>query len=305
MTTSLNHSENAFVLIHFGNKKKYLELEIYFLIMLNQNTNNDIIYMYSINDTPQLFIDTISGLNICKKVIPYNDTNITYNLQQSTFTSKYEHFNTLRTCAFIFAYNLTKYNKVCTLESDMIVLQNIDSIFNLHCPAVLYLNGEDTDNRLIDTNYKVHIDNQVMLNGNTYVNGGVMLFKPSTELFQTYLENLPIIIENNSHFPNEALFVYTNPDFYNIPFRYDFSNFPFKSILASTLYDNVNVYIYHFCTSKYKPLDYIKDGWMNKLNTKSGWKRQMKEMVLYFRDNYYNTYHTQIDKVLQFVPENK
>ena len=42
----------AFSLIHFGDKLKYLELEIYLVIMLRKHTKYDIIYLYSINDTP-------------------------------------------------------------------------------------------------------------------------------------------------------------------------------------------------------------------------------------------------------------
>lgn len=53
----------AFCLIHFGNKPKYLELEIYTIIMLKKNTKYDIVYLYSINDTPNNFI------NIIKKIL--------------------------------------------------------------------------------------------------------------------------------------------------------------------------------------------------------------------------------------------
>lgn len=35
----------AFVLVHFGDKPKYLELEIYSALMLKDNTKYDIIYI--------------------------------------------------------------------------------------------------------------------------------------------------------------------------------------------------------------------------------------------------------------------
>jgi len=37
---------NAFVLIHFGDKTKYLELEILFCINLRKYTDHDIIYCF-------------------------------------------------------------------------------------------------------------------------------------------------------------------------------------------------------------------------------------------------------------------
>ena len=54
----------AFVIIHFGNKPKYLELEIYVSKMIRDNSKYDIVYLYSINDTPQEFIKIIESLNV-------------------------------------------------------------------------------------------------------------------------------------------------------------------------------------------------------------------------------------------------
>ena len=65
---------NAFVLVHFGDKQKYLELEIYFIKNLRENTKNDIIYLYSIIDTPKTFINIMK--KYCDHVIPYDDNNI-------------------------------------------------------------------------------------------------------------------------------------------------------------------------------------------------------------------------------------
>ena len=101
----------AYVLIHFGNNIKYIEYEIYQLINLRKFTNYDIIYLYSEMDTPIKYLKIFKLL--CKDVIPYNDNNITYNIN---FDSYYKEFNTIRTCNFIFANKLTKYKKVCIIE---------------------------------------------------------------------------------------------------------------------------------------------------------------------------------------------
>lgn len=97
----MTNSEYAFVMVHFGDKPKYLELEIYLSIMLRKNSKNDIIYLYSITDTPKLFINIMK--KYCTHVIPYDDNNITYNIKN--FTSIYQHFNTLRTCNFYLHIN--------------------------------------------------------------------------------------------------------------------------------------------------------------------------------------------------------
>ena len=139
---------NAFVIIHFGDKIKYLELEIYFVKNLRENTKNDIIYLYSITDTPKIFVDTMS--KYCNRVIPYDDNNITYNIDFSSF---YSHFNLLRGCNFIFAYKLIEYRKICIIESDMMIMKNIDDIFELKEPAVLLFQEAEKANIL--QNYKI------------------------------------------------------------------------------------------------------------------------------------------------------
>ena len=40
-------SKNAYATIHFGSNPVYLELELYFFIMLQKYTTNDILYLYS------------------------------------------------------------------------------------------------------------------------------------------------------------------------------------------------------------------------------------------------------------------
>ena len=92
----------AFVLIHHGNKDKYLKLEMYFMLNLIKYTSQNIIYLYSVSDTPPIYIEKLHKLFHTRiRYIPYNDEGITYNV---SFTSTYTHFNILRTCNFIFAY---------------------------------------------------------------------------------------------------------------------------------------------------------------------------------------------------------
>ena len=173
---------HAYALIHFGNNPKYLELEIYFIKNLQRNTVYDIIYLYSVADTPQKYVDIIESLSV--KTVPYDDTGITYNI--TNFVSGYQHFNTLRTCNFIYAYKLLDYKKICIIESDMVIMSNIDNIFKFKCPSILYYPDEDK----VLLNHKVELDKKVVLNScndNSYVNGGVLILKPSLKIFDKYL----------------------------------------------------------------------------------------------------------------------
>ena len=125
-------TKNAFAIVHFGSNPVYLELELYFFIMLRKYTKNDILYLYSVNDTPPSFVEAVRPL--VDEVIPYDDKGITFDVN---FESGYSSFNTLRTCNFIFAYTLEKYEKVCIIESDMVIMGNMDSVFNcFSCPLL-------------------------------------------------------------------------------------------------------------------------------------------------------------------------
>ena len=113
----MSKTPNAFVIIHFGSNIKYFELELYFCIMLKKYTTQNIIYMYSETDTPESFIKQIKPF--VYKTVGFDDSGITYNV---SFPSKYTSFNTLRTCDFIFAYKLVDYEKICIIESDLVIM---------------------------------------------------------------------------------------------------------------------------------------------------------------------------------------
>jgi hypothetical protein len=297
----------AFTLIHFGNNKKYLELELYFLINLKKYTKHDIIYLYSLNDTPPSFINIIQ--NYCTYTIPYDDNNITYNVQ---FNSAYPHFNLLRICNFIFAYKLVQYKKICTIESDMIIVKNIDDIFNLKTPALL-INGRASlknnyfvlDNKntifekekLIINNYKL-TKKDIDFN-KLDTNGGIFVFKPSIKKFELYIKNLKIIIENNYTYPNETLFLHSNKKIYNVPYQFNVNakEYDIKNNIKKYNIYNIKKYInlLHFKVTTYKHIDIIRDKYLEQIKTE-------KPILYYFlkkyKKKYYDKYNKLITKIL-------
>ena len=276
---------NAFVIIHFGDKPKYLELEIYFLIMLKNNTKNDIIYMYSVTDTPKKFINIIK--KYCNKVIPYDDTNITYNIQN--FESHYTQFNTLRTCNFLFASQLIEYEKVCCIESDLVIMDNIDDVFNLNSPAIL-MYSHNVNKSINDTNYEIELPKKYLekYHDKIFLNGGLLLFKPSMKLFEKLKKNIKKIIKHNCKYPNESLYVYTMKTFYNLPIHYNLSHYYVEKMPIKN-----PIKIYHFNETIYKPIDVIRDGYIDKVKSKT-----LKNVILFFKNKYYDKYHNKIDKIL-------
>lgn len=282
-------SKYAVCLVHFGNNKKYLEYEIYTILMLKNNTKNDIIYLYSINDTPKDFINIINEFNV--NTIGYDDKEIVNNINK--FKSVYTHFNALRTCNYLFAFKLTKYEKVCIIESDMVIMKNIDSIFDLDCPAILYYHNENVNkNNLLKIDYNKDQFLDLTIN-KSYVNGGVLLFKPSIYYYNKLKNNIKIIINKNCKYPNESLFMYTMKNIYNLPIKYNLSHYyihQFKSILKEII-------IFHYNNTIYKALNIIKNNYIEKNKR----KKYNKPIFLYFKKNYYDIYNDKIYNMIKDI----
>jgi hypothetical protein len=247
----MKNTKYAFCLVHFGDKIKYLEYEIYTILMLKNNTKNDIIYLYSVNDTPKSFVKIIKSLNVITK--KYDDLNITYNIKK--YNSVYSHFNLLRTCNYLFAFKLIKYEKICIIESDMIFMHNLDNIFDLKCPSIMFYDINYND---ANKNKLINISNDKLLDMSltqSPVNGGVLLFEPSLFYFQKSITSIKKIIDKNYPYPGESLFVYIMEKLYTLPIIYNLSHYRVNKFI-----DMKNkISIYHFDYSIYKPLDYIKD----------------------------------------------
>lgn len=268
-------SKYAVCLVHFGNNKKYLEYEIYTILMLKNNTKNDIIYLYSINDTPIEFVNIINEFDVI--TIGYDDKEILEYI--NSFKSIYSQFNTLRTCNYIYAFKLTNYEKICIIESDMVIMKNLDSIFDLNCPAILYyLSGSENinKNKLLKFDFNLS-------NNRSYVNGGVLLFKPSIYYYNKLRNNILIIIKNNCKYPNESLFMYTMKKIYNLPIKYNLSHY----YINQFIHFKNEIVIYHYNNTIYKALNIIKNNYIEKNKR----KKYNKPIFLYFKKNYYDPFH--------------
>ena len=295
-------TKNAFAIVHFGSNPVYLELELYFFIMLRKYTKNDILYLYSVNDTPPSFVEAVRPL--VDEVIPYDDKGITFDVN---FESGYSSFNTLRTCNFIFAYTLEKYEKVCIIESDMVIMGNMDSVFKLNSPAVLtYYLGNKGQEKQLKTNVRVENKAEEVIakcNEMGRTNGGVMLIEPSMRLFETYKDKIQDVVKHTCKYPNETLFEYVNHSYFNMPIQYNLSHFLAKPhIVAKYGLTKDEILVFHFNETKFKHIDIIKnpvdDSGINWLEN-SDPKYAIKKMaVLHYKDTVYDKNRKMISKLL-------
>lgn len=307
------HKKYAYVTIHFGSNPVYLELELYFFYMLRKYTKHDIIYMYSSNDTPQSFADAVdklvmpSGQPVVTKVIPFDDTGITYNVN---FKSGYSNFNTLRTCDFIFAYTLTQYQKLCIIESDMVLMRSIDSIFNLRAPAILTYHQQP---RRYNSHDRFTNDPPVVLQACRdmgRLNGGVMIIEPSMDLFEKYKNSIPIIAKNNCKYPNESLFEYVNQVHYNLPVQYNLSHYHTRHLEKYGMQPQ-DVAVYHFNETKYKHLDMLKtpmdeegNNWLEIIKTNP--KYSIKKLpIFHYMNTVYKPFQRIVEPIIKQIQENK
>ena len=295
-------TKNAFAIVHFGSNLVYLELELYFFIMLRKYTKNDILYLYSVNDTPPSFVEAVRPL--VDEVIPYDDKGITFDVN---FESGYSSFNTLRTCNFIFAYTLEKYEKVCIIESDMVIMGNMDSVFNLNGPAVLtYYLGIKGQEKQLKTNVRVENKAEEVIakcNEMGRTNGGVMLIEPSMRLFETYKDKIQDVVKHTCKYPNETLFEYVNHSYFNMPIQYNLSHFLAKPhIIAKYGLTKDEILVFHFNETKFKHIDIIKNpvddsgiNWLENPDPKYAIK---KMAVLHYKDTVYDKNKKMISKLL-------
>lgn len=285
------YTENAFIIIHFGDNKKYLELEIYLSIMIRQNSINDIVYFYSINDTPVAFVNIMK--KYCNYTLSYDDKDITYNINK--FKSFYEYFNTLRTCNFLFTYTLTQYKKICLIESDCIILKNIDDIFLLKSPSVLFFYKDDSHQI---TNNKFILDHKKILDiciSASVTNGGVMLFKPSIKKYNKAIRKIQSVIDLNCIYPNETLFLLLNKYVFNLPFKYNFLKGKIKKNFQLFNVDHKSISILHINSGQFKHVDIIRDNYMHSI------KSELYIFILFFKKNYYDKYNNTISNLLSKI----
>jgi lipopolysaccharide biosynthesis glycosyltransferase len=103
----------------------------------------------------------------------------------------------------IYSWTLTAYDKICWLDSDMIILKNIDDIFTSDiCDGQIKAAHGCTCNIFKNNKLPTHIDRCPFNNlKGTYINTGLILLKPNVATY-----NLLLNIDYNYPFPDQDAF---------------------------------------------------------------------------------------------------
>lgn len=183
------------------------------------------------------------------------DTDALYTDMAVFSSERYKHcLNKIYTWTFV------EYEKVCWLDSDLIVLQNIDELFDIHLPAVSVpvIAGARgcTCNSLMNPNLITRPEACPFLHfDETYVNAGLFITHPSISVYHDLLSisyDYPLaeqdayniyFMENGKVIQLDTKFNYLN----HTPISHP--EVPVKCSLSYlATYEDINVF--HFCYGK-------------------------------------------------------
>jgi hypothetical protein len=190
----------AYVVIHFGTAPKYFEMELMLLYnLMHHRAAYPIVYLYA-NDTPREFFETFQRVGgDAVELQSYDDDYIKACVDESPTETYAKRLSAARTCGIAHALTLTKYSKVCIVESDIVFIRPIDDIFWLCAPSIVVYK-EERDEVYGPTNN---------------VNGGVMLLAPDADEF----ERVKALTEqaHADPYPSERLYKLAYPRYYESP----------------------------------------------------------------------------------------
>ena len=296
-------SNFAFAVFHFGSNIAYLELAMYFVRNLRMHTIHDIIWLYSEYDTPPSFVTEMQPL--VTSVRSYNDSGILVDVPS---TGKYTAFSALRTCNFMYAFNLTEYSKVCVIETDLVILKSINSIFKLRAPAIVtYRSHSKLGDEPIHPTYnkeRRHLPSRLAklaAEQKSDFNGGVILLVPNTEKFIECINSIKYIIKMQFAYPNESLFQYIFPVHRNLPVMYNLIHFTIHKINKSYKLSQRQIIAVHFNESRFKHIDVVKSEELTiELKTKARYDC-IAPVIEYFATHVFFPYQLEVENALERV----
>ncbi|KAF4692252.1 hypothetical protein FOZ60_013789 [Perkinsus olseni] len=174
-------SRNAWVTVMYGNGADYFvgAMVLGWSLKHRGRTQHDMVLLHTA-DVPVEFLDSLRRVWDCREVeyIRNVSPRLFLNFKGSRFKDVFTKLRVLE---------LTEYSKVCLLDSDMLVRDNIDEIFDLQPPA--------------GSRAKVPVTS--FWNGHrqiTGINGGCMLLEPSKEVFNCMMDEVSYY-NNPAHWP--------------------------------------------------------------------------------------------------------
>jgi lipopolysaccharide biosynthesis glycosyltransferase len=203
------------------------------------NTEADVILMVT-EDVPQ---NQIKLLNDYFNVVHIKEINVPAELFKDYDYSRFKHvFTKLEALKFI------EYDKIILIDIDMIVIRNIDELFNLNAPSATSINKKLTHGKIIPKKYMIQQNNPYMVSYG--INAGLMLLKPSIEEYNEIIKDLN---ENKNYkFKNpeqEYLSIRYSDKFTHIDVSY---NYQFGFAESKGFEFRENPHVIHY-SHRYKP----------------------------------------------------
>ena len=107
------------------------------------------------------------------------------------------------------------------------------------------------------------------------------------------------VIEKEYKYPNESLYLLVNDYIYNLPYKYNGTQFQFNVITKKY---NIDLKEYlktvHFNSTEYKHIDIIRDNYLEFLKNKN---KLLYYFVMIYKKEYYDVYYDKIHKIINAI----
>jgi hypothetical protein len=233
-----NNDNYAYVALLMGNTNYFYGAMVLGYSLKKVNSKYDTIIMV----TPDVPKEQIIELKKYYKIVNVNyvdiDTGIIKNYEKSRFKDVFTKFQ---------CFKLIEYKKILMIDIDMLVLKNMDHLFNLEAPAACLRRHDLKHGQKIDERYIVK--NKKLIGG---INAGLMLLTPNIDEYNFMLLDIKTNKNNDMQFKNpeqDYLSYHYSDILTNISFIY---NYQVGLLDRSKKYKFRDVYNIHY-SSRLKP----------------------------------------------------
>lgn len=236
-------SKYAYVALLMGNSAYFLGALVLGYSLRTVETQYDIVIMVT-PDVPQKQKEILSEFF---KIIDIDFLTIDKSLIKDYENNRFKDVFTKLQCL-----TLTKYEKIIMIDIDMLVIKNMDHLFNLNPPAASL--------RRYDLKHGKHIPENLIVKNNKLIGGinaGLMLLKPDLNEYQDIVKDLLNPNSNMTGFKNpeqDYLSYRYSKQWTNISFKY---NFQFGLTDRAKKFETNDIYNLHY-SSRLKPWRILK-----------------------------------------------
>lgn len=264
----------AYVTLLYGNSNYFLGALLLGYSIKKTGTKHDIVIMVT-DDVPKEQIYVLSKYyNIIKKIdiIKSHEDYIKKSRFVDVFTK-------------LHVFKLTEYKKVIMLDIDMLVINNMDKLFNLKAPAAYvpslrkYKHGQPIKKNKFVKNKRLI----------RRINAGLMLLEPNMEHYNFFLSDVKKKKNINLNHEQDYLTYFYADKWTYIHLLYNYLvNYPIVHL--SHKYKTKNIHNLHY-GSKRKPWNFVKNGKLNKIKYEQFKKDKILQDVERTIDHYNLWFH--------------